>query len=313
MEINRRHYFRSDLRTLERRLGLQKHWHKLPQNCSDWKLWTVLTDVHTMYMVTLQVLFCFSLSPLPHTHTHTHTHTKLLYCSKNDSGWKYTLPVLLTFQGLVTVATAFFCKWKIFGIRGEDIVCDRWFSKIPFWCFKVRSLCCLKMSGSDYPVAFHHTPEEQKLPSLLLLTKSPEYDTFLKTFISYCSTVRSLWLHQQPTIQTEEWSDEKILTVRQLAMLAISPGGFPRSINCLPTIRLYANDKNAVGPKISWRWRTLWTNGATGFASWDALASSSSTGEWTCFAVTRVKPSSVSASIKQHSVCQIKSIRLQYY
>ena len=214
------------------------------------------------------------------------------------------LPILLNFQGLVTDVTAFFCKWKFFGIPGEVMVCDRWLSKIPFWCFKVRSLrvCCLKMSGNDYPVALHHTPEEQKLPYLLLLTKSPEYDTFLQTFISYCSTITSLWLYQQKTRQTEEWSDKKILTVRQLAMLAIRPGGFPRSINCLPTIRLYASDRNAVGPKISRRWRTLWTNGAAGFASCDALASSSSTGEWTCFAVTRVKPSSVSASIKHYSV-----------
>ena len=136
----------------------------------------------------------------------------------------------------------------------------------------------------------------------VVIDKSPEYDTCLKTFISYCSTITSLRLHQQTTRQTEEWPDEKILTVRQLAMLAISPGGFPRSIICLPTIRLYASDRKAVGPKISWRWRTLWTTGATGFASCDALASSSSTAEWTCFAVTRVKPSSVSASIKQYSV-----------
>ena len=136
--------------------------------------------------------------------------------------------------------------------------------------------------------------------------------TRLKTFISYCSTKTSLRLHQQTTRQTEEWSDEKILTVRQLVMLAISPGGFPRSINCFPTIRLYASDRKAVGPKISWRWRTLLTTGATGFASCDALASSSSTAEWTCFAVTRVKPSSVSASIKQYSVWSNK-IRIQYY
>ena len=145
-------------------------------------------------------------------------------------------------------------------------------------------------------------PRRTETSLFVVIDESPEYDTFLKTFISYCSTITSLWLHQQTTRQTEEWSDEKILTVRQLAMLAISPGGFPRSINCLPTIRLYASDRNAVGPKISRRWRTLWTNGATGFASCDALASSSSTGEWTCFAVTRVKPSSVSASIKQCTV-----------
>lgn len=32
---------------------------------------------------------------------------KLLYCSRNDSGWKYMLPILLNFQGLVTDVTAF--------------------------------------------------------------------------------------------------------------------------------------------------------------------------------------------------------------
>ena len=152
------------------------------------------------------------------------------------------------------------------------------------------------------PSATASYPRRTETSLFVVIAKSPEYDTFFKTFISYCSTITSLWLHQQTTRQTEEWPDEKILTVRQLAMLAISPGGFPRSINCLPTIRLYASERNAVGPKISWRWRTLWITGATGFASCDALASSSSTAEWTCFAVTRVKPSSVSASIKQYSV-----------
>ena len=81
------------------------------------------------------------------------------------------LLILLNFQGSVMDVAEFFCKCKIFGIPGEDIVCNRLFSKIPFGCFKVRLLCCLKMSGSDYPVALQHNPEERKLLCLLLLTK----------------------------------------------------------------------------------------------------------------------------------------------
>ena len=34
------------------------------------------------------------------------------------------LHILLNFQGSVTDVMEFFCKCKIFGIPGEDIVCD---------------------------------------------------------------------------------------------------------------------------------------------------------------------------------------------
>jgi hypothetical protein len=45
--------------TLQRRPDLQKPQHKVPQNSSDWKLWTVLIGEHTMHKVTLQILYSY--------------------------------------------------------------------------------------------------------------------------------------------------------------------------------------------------------------------------------------------------------------
>ena len=84
-------------------------------------------------------------------------------------------------------------------------------------------------------------------------------------------------------------------TFRQLTILSMSPAGWPRITICFPVIRQYASDRNGAGPMIWCKWRRSVTTGQLWPVSWDALASSSCTGECTFFAVTRVKPSSVSA------------------